>query len=139
MKIIMKKIFFPFTKTYSNLKKYWWHRVLVILFFIGVAIAPYKLTMLAYENSFDPLFSCDKYAYDDFLEREYNDSSVAKWENEKAECENKYFVSENTFFFYGAILYIVFFYGLQAVYSLIIVKLVVYIVRGDQKNSDQSS
>ncbi|MDO8260376.1 MAG: hypothetical protein Q7T50_02655 [Candidatus Magasanikbacteria bacterium] len=129
----IKKWLFPFTKTQNKLRKYWWHRVLVVLFFLVVAIAPYQLTMTAYENSFTPLFNCENYSDDDFLARDYNDASVEKWEAEKAECESKYAVSENIFFVFGAVTYVIFFYGLQAIYFLIIVKLVSYIVRGGQE------
>lgn len=129
---------FPFTKKQDKMKKYWWHRVVVILFFIVVAIAPYQLTMTAYENSFTPLFNCENRADDDFRPRDYNDASVQKWEAETAQCESKYAVSEDILFVYGAITYIVFFYGLQVIYFLIIVKLVSYIVKGDLKIEEQS-
>ena len=129
----IKKWLFPFTKIQDKMKKYWWHRVLTVLFFVFVAIAPYQLTMTAYENSFTPLFNCRNYADDDFLARDYNDESVKKWEDEKVQCENKYTVSENKFFVLGTITYIIFFYGLQAIYFIIIVKLVNYIIKGGQE------
>lgn len=129
----IKKWLFPFTKTQNELKKYWWHRVLVILFFLVVAIAPYQLTIKAYENSFTPLFNCENYASDDFITRDYNEASVKQWEADQAQCRSKYAVSENIFFVYGAINYVIFFYGLQIIYFLIIVKLVRYIVKGDQE------
>lgn len=128
----IKKWLFPFTKTQDKMKKYWWHRVLTLLFFLVVAIIPYQLTIMAYENSFSPLFSCQNFADDDFMTRDYNDASVKKWEAEKAECESKYVVSENTFFVLGTVTYIIFFYGLQIIYFFIIVKLVNYIVKGGQ-------
>lgn len=126
----IKKWLFPFTKTQDKLKKHWWHRVLVVLFFIVVAITPYQLTMTAYHNSFTPLFNCKDYADNNFRARDYNDASVAKWEVERAQCEDTYAISYKIFFVYGAIAYIIFFYGLQALYFLVFVKLVSYIVRG---------
>ena len=99
----IKKWLFPFKKTQYKMKKYWWHRVLVVLFFIIVTIVPYQLTITAYHNSFTPLFKCSELAITRFRVRDYNDASVEKWKAEELQCESEYKTSENIFFIYGAI------------------------------------
>ena len=36
MKEIIKKILFPFSSGYPELKKYWWHRLCVCLYFVAL-------------------------------------------------------------------------------------------------------
>ena len=107
--------------------------MLVIIFFIIVAVLPYKLTIKTYENSYIPKFSCQNYADENFLAREYTSESYEKWMADKARCEDVYAVSEKAFFIYGAISYIVFFYMLQILYFFVLVNLIRYVISGEKK------
>ena len=48
--LALKRIFFPFHKTYSNLRRHWWHRLFVVLFFAVLVIVPSRLFLFFAEK-----------------------------------------------------------------------------------------
>lgn len=49
----IKKILFPFFKKYSFLKKYWWHRLFLVLFIITIIVIwlfPWRLAFIENES-----------------------------------------------------------------------------------------
>jgi hypothetical protein len=54
----LKKILFPFTHKYHELHKYWWHRLLVVIFFIATLVILCLVLISLNQMELDSLNTC---------------------------------------------------------------------------------
>jgi hypothetical protein len=126
----MKKILFPFNSKYQHLKKYWWHRLFIVIFvlvvlFVGVSVWQSALQQEA--KGYKDCITSSNYIYDSgYLPIPANQSAITE-----QKCSDTFPIHPLLDFSFGLIVAIITFYFLQIIYY----KILLYIVFGPKQNT----
>ena len=129
----MKRYFFPFSQKYKYLNKYWWHRLLAVIFIVIIFSIGYFTWQSSLQSEVAGYSNCYQ-LNSDIYDGTYNYLSPTKadkqWETAKRECLDAYPIHSLLDFGLGLIMAIITFYLLQFIYY----KIILYIVFGSTYN-----
>ncbi len=123
----MKSILFPFSKNYTQLKNYWWHRLLIVAFILAVSFSGIFVWVSSNEADSSVYVSClttEIYVYDNSK----SPDADQKYEAGKKRCSESFDQYRHPLInlIFGLVTAAITFYVLQVIYY----KLALYIVYG---------
>lgn len=116
----IKRYLFPFLNKNEDLKKYWWHRLLTVIFFVTIIFGLFFFWTALNREEMGGYSGCLKLGYS-----MHND-----WEQVNLDCERVYPIHSLFNFAFSFSLIVFLWYLLQTIYY----KIFLYIVIGN-KNS----
>jgi len=118
----MKKIFFPFYNRDSKLPNFWWHRLIVTLYFIFIVSLPFLLITFLVNDSIKVWKHCAA---------QFNDTDLIQWGKiVTSVCGENSIGNISEYWTISIISTIIAFYLLQIIYY----KIVLYVVFGKKIN-----